>query len=98
MASADIVSLGNLASPLDFLDSAGNRYYLEMSFKVDKTTIDGTLSTESQFRVFEGGQGRAELLGRFTTTPAGVDLPVPEPGSLTLAAVAGALLVGRRRR
>jgi len=95
VASADIVSLRNLSAPLDFSDAAGNRYYLELTFKVDQTTIDGTLSTQEQFRVFEGGQGRADLLGRFTTTP--ISAPVPEP-STALLGVLGALAFFRRKR
>lgn len=91
----DIVSLRNQAAPVDFLDAAGNRYYFELTFKVDQNTIDGTLSTQDQFRVFEGGQGRAELVGRFTTTPGAVT--VPEPSS-ALMAVFGAFALCRRKR
>lgn len=92
VASADIVSLGNLSAPIQFTDAAGNRYYLELTFRVDQDTIDGTLSSQDQFRVFEGGQGRAELLGRFTTTPA-----IPEPSAALLGGL-GALLLFRRKR
>lgn len=92
VASADIVSLRNVVAPLNFNDAAGNRYYLELSFKVDQTTIDGTLSTPDEFRVFEGGQGRADLLGRFTTAAA-----VPEPSSVLLGAL-GVLAFFRRKR
>jgi len=95
VASADIVSLRNLAAPLDFTDAAGNRYYLELTFQVDQDTMDGTLSTQEEFRVFEGGQGRADLLGRFTTTP-GV-MAVPEPSAALLGLV-GSLLFFRRKR
>ena len=95
IASADIVSLRNLSAPLDFTDASGNRYYLELTFKVDQTTIDGTLSTQDQFRVFEGGQGRADLLGRFTTNP--ITAAVPEP-STALLGMLGALALLRRRR
>ena len=95
VASADIVSLRNWASPLDYVDSNGNRYYLELTFKVDQNTLDGTLSTQEQFRVFEGGQGRAELLGRFTTTPG--PLAIPEP-STALLGLLGALALLRRKR
>ncbi|MEO8616730.1 MAG: choice-of-anchor K domain-containing protein, partial [Luteolibacter sp.] len=91
VASADIVSLRNTAAPLNFKDAAGNQYFLELSFKVDQTTIDGTLSTPSEFRVFEGGQGRADLLGRFVTAP------IPEP-STALLSVLGALAFFRRKR
>ena len=91
VASADIVSLRNTSAPLDFTDAAGNRYFLELTFKVDQTTIDGTLSTQDEFRVFEGGQGRADLLGRFTTCP------IPEP-STALLSVLGALAFFRRKR
>ncbi len=91
VASADIVSLRNTVAPLNFSDAAGNQYYLELSFKVDQTTIDGTLSTPDEFRVFEGGQGRADLLGRFTTCS------VPEP-STALLSVLGALALFRRKR
>ncbi|MEO5712336.1 MAG: choice-of-anchor K domain-containing protein [Luteolibacter sp.] len=95
IASADIVSLRNLAAPLDFTDASGNRYYLELTFQVDQNTMDGTLSTQEQFRVFEGDQGRADLLGRFTTTP-GV-MAVPEP-SAALLGLLGSLLFFRRKR
>jgi hypothetical protein len=91
VASADIVSLRNIAAPLDFEDAAGNRFYLELTFMVDKTTIDGTLSTQTEFRVFEGGQGRADLLGRVVSSP------VPEP-STALLGVLGALAFFRRKR
>ena len=92
--SADIVSLADRAAPLDFTDAAGNRYFLELSFAIDQDTLDGTLSTEDQFRVFEGGQGRATLVGRFTTTPF---QPIPEPSS-ALIGLLGTLLLLRRKR
>jgi len=98
IASADIVDLGNTYQPIEFTDANGNRYYLELSFRPDQTTIDGTLSSADQFRVFEGGQGSAELVGRFTTSPTGSGiLPVPEPSSLLFGAL-GSLLMFRRRR
>jgi len=98
IASADIVDLGNTYQPLEFTDANGNRYYLELTFRPDQTTIDGTLSTPDQFRVYEGGQGAAELVGRFTTSPTGSGIiPVPEPSSLLLGAL-GSLLLFRRRR
>jgi hypothetical protein len=99
-ASADIVSLKNLAAPLNFKDSAGNQYYLELTFKVDPDTIDGTLSTQEQFHVFEGTQGRATLLGRFTVDPIGslgTNGVVPEPNSALLGGI-GLLILLRRRR
>jgi hypothetical protein len=91
IASADIVRIKNPSSPLDFTDSAGNRYFLELTFKVDDTTIDGSLSTPDEFRVFEGQQGSATLLGRFTT------MPIPEPSSLLLCLTGVAFLLRRRR-
>jgi hypothetical protein len=91
VASADTVSLRNSGAPLNFTDASGNAYFLELTFRVDQDTLDGTLSSQDQFKVFEGGQGRAELLGRFTTTP------IPEPSSALLA-VFGLLAVLRRRR
>lgn len=94
-ASADIVSLKNLSAPLNFKDSAGNQYYLELTFKVDSDTIDGTLSTQDKFHVFEGTQGRATLLGRFTVDPASP--AVPEPSSALLGGI-GLLIFLRRRR
>ena len=100
VSSADVVSLGNRVSSLDFFDSAGNRYFMELSFSVDQDTIDGTLSTEDQFRVFEGMQGRGTLLGRFTTNPVGPlgdTLMVPEPSAALLGGI-GALFLLRRRR
>lgn len=98
VASADTVSLRNQGSILNFSDASGNKYYLELSFKVDQNTLDGTLSTADEFKVFEGYQGRAELLGRFTTTPGVVPVsPVPEPSS-ALMAVIGVLALIRRKR
>lgn len=95
VASADIVSLRNWAAPLDYTDANGSRYFLELSFKVDQDTVDGTLSTPDQFRVFEGSQGRAVLIGRFTTTPGA--LPVPEP-STSILGLLGAVALLRRKR
>lgn len=91
IANADTVSLRNPGAPLNFSDPAGNTYYLELTFRVDQNTLDGTLSTRDQFKVFEGGQGRAELLGRFTTTP------IPEPSSLILSAFGLAAMIRRKR-
>lgn len=96
VSSADIVSLRDLAAPIGFSDASGNRYHLELAFQVDGDTIDGTLSTPDQFQVFEGSQGRAVLLGRFTTDPAG-GLAIPEPSSALLSAL-GVLLIIRRKR
>ncbi len=100
VASADTVSLNNLATPLKFKDAAGNRYYFELTFKVDPTTIDGTLSTQNQFHVFEGTQGSATLLGRFTVDPIGslgTNGVIPEPTSALLGGI-GLLILLRRRR
>lgn len=99
IASADIVSLRDRVAALDFFDPYGNRYYMELTFQIDQTTIDGTLSTADQFRVFEGGQGSATLLGRFTTTPVGFNgqLNVPEPSSVLLGAL-GMMVFLRRKR
>lgn len=91
IASADLVSLRNSAAPLNFTDSSGNQYFLELTFKVDQTTMDGSLSTIDEFKVFEGSLGRAELIGRFTTSP------IPEPSSAMLG-VLGMLALFRRKR
>jgi len=96
IASADIVSLHSLSAPVNFTDAMGNRYYLELTFQVDKDTLDGTLSTEKEFRVFEGGGGTATLLGRFTTVPAGN--AIPEPSGAMLVCVGGVMFALRRRR
>ena len=96
VASADIVSLRDHAAPLDFSDTSGNRYYLELGFQVDQNTIDGTLSTQDQFHVFEGSQGRAVLLGRFTTSPAG-GLAIPEPATALINALSMLLFLRRKR-
>lgn len=96
--SADIVSLRNNITPLDFLDTFGNRYYLELTFEVDQDTLDGTLSSQDEFRVFEGQLGRAVLLGRFTTTPVGMNITlIPEPSSALLGLVGMIILLRRRR-
>jgi PEP-CTERM motif len=92
IASADIVQLGNLASPLTFFDPTGRRYYLETTFLVDQNATDGSLSTMDTFRVFEGQTGQAVLRGRITTDP------VPEPSSALMIALAGVALQVRRRR
>jgi hypothetical protein len=91
VASADTVSLRSPFAPVNFTDASGNRYFLELSFRVDQNTLDGTLSTQDQFKVFEGGQGRAELLGRFTTAA------IPEPSSALLA-IFGLVAILRRKR
>ncbi|MCP5534145.1 MAG: PEP-CTERM sorting domain-containing protein [Akkermansiaceae bacterium] len=95
-ASADIVTLDDAFAPIEFTDAYGNLYFFELSFQVDEDTMDGTLSTQDQFRVFEGGQGGAVLLGRFTTNPFGLT-GVPEPSTFLLT-FGGALLALRRRR
>ena len=99
VASADIVSLRDIAKPVDFTDTHGNRYFLELTFEVDQDTLDGTLSTQDEFRVFEGSQGRAVLMGRLTVSPIdGTGIPlIPEPSSAALGGL-GALLLLRRRR
>ncbi len=91
VANADTVSLRNSGAPLNFNDSSGNTYYLELTFRVDQNTLDGTLSTQDQFKVFEGGQGRAELLGRFTTSP------IPEPSAALLSVIGLAATLRRKR-
>jgi hypothetical protein len=95
VASADTVSLRKQGAALNFKDASGNTYYLELSFKVDSNTMNGTLSTADQFKVFEGSQGRAELLGRFTTTPYAAAIPEPSSALLT---VLGVLALVRRKR
>lgn len=103
IASADIVSLTNHGSMINFKDATGKQYYLELSFKVDQNTLDGTLSTLDQFKVIEGMQGRADLIGRFTTSPMALGssinntVTVPEPSS-SLLAIFGVLVIIRRKR
>jgi len=98
VASADIVRLGNLARPLDFTDIYGNQYYLELTFEIDQDTLDGTLSSQDEFRVFEGQTGRAVLLGRFTTSPVGMDvILIPEPSTALLGMLGAAFLLRRKR-
>lgn len=97
-ASADIVKLGNVAAQLDFTDDLGNGYFLEMTFQVDLDNTDGTLSSLNQFRVHEGGQGVAVLIGRFTTTPiTPPDNPVPETETAALLLLSLMALQRRRR-
>jgi hypothetical protein len=99
VASADTVALRNRVAPLEFTDAYGNQYYMELSFRIDQSTIDGTLSSADQFKVFEGQQGSATLLARFTTTPVGFtgQLAVPEPSSAMIGAL-GMLVLFRRKR
>lgn len=98
VASADIVSLRDQAAPIGFTDPQGRQYYLELTFQVDQDTIDGTLSSQDEFRVFEGGQGRATLLGRFTTTPVTLGgSMIPEPSSALLGALGMFFLIRRKR-
>jgi hypothetical protein len=92
VASADTVCLGTALAPLTFSDAIGNLYSIDLSFRVEPTTLNNTLSTPTAFRVLEGGTGRAELIGRLTTTP------IPEPGSAVLVGVAGWGLLRRTRR
>lgn len=92
VASADIVSLNNVGTPLNFFDAEGNQYFLELTFRVDQDTQDNSLSTPDEFRVFEGGTGRAELIGRFTVAP------VPEPGSALLLGLSLLACLRRSRR
>lgn len=92
IASADIVQLNNSLAPLNFTDTLGTQYFLEVGFRVDPTTLNNTLSTPTQFRVLEGGNGRADLVGRFTATP------IPEPGSAMLVGLAALGLLRRSRR
>jgi hypothetical protein len=92
IASADIVRLNNGLAPLNFNDAAGNQYFLEVGFRVDPATLNNTLSTPSEFRVLEGGTGRADLVGRFSVAP------IPEPGSAVLVGLAALGCLRRRRR
>ena len=92
MASADIVQLNNGFAPLNFTDALGNQFFLEVGFRVDPATLNNTLSSPSQFRVLEGGTGRADLVGRFTA------VPIPEPGSAALVGLAALGLLRRQRR
>ncbi|MGC4015338.1 MAG: choice-of-anchor K domain-containing protein [Luteolibacter sp.] len=94
VASADIVRLGNTSSPLTFTDASGNTYYLNLYFRPDADTLGNTLSTADEFRVYEGTQGKAELWGQFSTTPA--PSPVPEPSAALLGGMASLLLLRRR--
>jgi hypothetical protein len=99
VGSADIVSLRDQSAPLDFTDASGNRYFMELTFQVDEDTLDGTLSTQDEFRVFEGSRGRAVLLGRFTTSPIdGTGIPsIPEPSAAAIGALGVFFLLRRKR-
>jgi len=94
---ADIVSLPNLTTPLNYTDSNGKTYYLELSFQIDADTINNSLSNSSEFRVYEGSVGRAEMVGRITTTPTNLAV-VPEPSTLLLGALFPIALFRRQRR
>ncbi|WAC18162.1 choice-of-anchor K domain-containing protein [Luteolibacter sp. SL250] len=93
--NADVVSLSNHFSPTGYKDSSGNAYYLELSFKMDADTLN-TLSTGTEFRAYEGGTSRAEIIGRFTTTP-NVAM-VPEPSTLLIGLLGALPLISRRKR
>jgi hypothetical protein len=99
VASADVVTLDDQVRELQFQDQYGNPYYLELTFQVDQDTMDNSLSTINEFRVFEGSQGRATLLGRFTTNPIGPqgDYLIPEPSTALMGLLGAALLLRRRR-
>ncbi len=100
VSSADIVTLADHARQIQFLDQYGNPFYLELTFQIDQDTIDNSLSTINEFRVFEGSQGRATLLGRFTTNPIGPEgdvLLIPEPATALMSLLGAALLFRRRR-
>jgi hypothetical protein len=58
----------------------------------DIVRLNNTLSTPSEFRVLEGGNGRADLVGRFTV------VPIPEPGSAMQLGLAALGLLRRNRR
>lgn len=96
ISNADIVTLENTYAPLDFTDGSGRRFYLEMTYKPDQTTIDNSLSTSDEFRVFEGGTGTATLFGRITTSNGLVT--VPEPSGMMLSLLSLACLGMRRHR
>ncbi len=93
--NADIVSLANTFAPIGYKDDSGNPYYLELSFRMTADTLNSK-STNTEFRVYEGSVGRAEIIGRFTTTPS--IAVVPEPSSL-LAGLLGLMpFISRRKR
>jgi hypothetical protein len=75
-----------------FSEAQGTQSVLEVGFRVDATTLNNTLSTPTEFRVLEGGNGRADLVGRFTT------VPIPEPSSAMLVGLAAMGLLRRSRR
>jgi hypothetical protein len=75
-----------------FSEAQGTQSVLEVGFRVYATTLNNTLSTPTEFRVLEGGNGRADLVGRFTTAP------IPEPSSAMLVGLAAMGLLRRSRR
>lgn len=93
--NADVVSLSNHFAPTGYKDSSGNAYYLELSFKMDADTLNA-LSTGTEFRAYEGTTSRAEIIGRFTTTPSVA--VVPEPSSLLIGLLGTLPLISRRKR
>lgn len=94
---ADIVSLPHLTTPLSYTDSNGNTYHLELAFQIDDDTINNSLSKSTEFRVYEGSLGRAEMIGRITTTPGNLGA-IPEPSALLLTAIFPVLSFRRQRR
>jgi hypothetical protein len=93
--NADMVSLSNHFAPTGYKDSSGNAYYLELSFKMDADALN-TLSTGTEFRAYEGATSRAEIIGRFTTTP--IFAVVPEPSSILICLLGTLPLLSRRKR
>lgn len=89
--AADYVQLSNLFTPIPFTDAVGNPYTFELSMVQDLDFGDGSYVSGNEFRVAEGTVGRAELIGRFYTTP------IPEPSSLLLAAIGGLVILRRIR-
>lgn len=88
---ADFLQLVDLFTPIPFTDDSGNPYTFEVSLVQDLDFGDGSYVSGNEFRVAEGTVGRAELVGRFYTTP------IPEPSSLLLAAIGGLVIFQRFR-
>jgi len=105
------INVSNLAAPVPYTSLYTSPIGVQLAFDQDYSTLYGLAFATGQWYTVgrSGGGAFNEISGAVTSTEfrmadlAGGLAPVPEPGSLTLAAfgicgVAGLVLRGRRRR